>query len=445
MNVYQDWKPLLVTIVIIALGISGCISLSDDITPPPGQPTFPPPTQMEEETSQQEVLQETPQVSGEEESPTPQATVEETPGRVTVHIENQSQNQTLEGDVQIRLEGYDHMDQVYQETLPADEVGQVTFDKVPFTPGRLFFASVSYRGAVYRSDITELESDAETLDLTVEVFGTTTDLSGLQMERLHVFVDFPQENLAQFAEIFIVSNFGQKTVVSEEPGGVVLNYSLPSEAENLRFESGQLGERFILTEEGFGDTVSIPPGSGVYQLLVFYDMPYEKRSLQFSQRMNVPVGAVVVMTPTSGVNLKGDTFEDMGMREVQEGAIHVYAGDQLARGEELSFTLTGNPGVAASGESPSSFLSQENLYLGLGIFGGVLLAVGIWYFVRLQREDDLDLTFESEKVDQEEIMDAIIALDDKFAEGEIAEQAYRTRRDELKSRLENMIRDDADE
>lgn len=445
MNGYQVRKPLLILIAIITLGISGCISLSEDITPPPDHPTFPP-TQMEEETVEQtEVVQETPAMPTEEEDPTPQATVEETPGRVTVHIENQSQNQTLEGDVQIRLEGYDHMNQVYQESLPAEEGGKVTFDEVPFTPGRLFFASVSYRGAVYRSDITELEPDAEALDLTVEVFGTTTDQSGLQMERLHVFVDFPQENTAQFAEIFIVSNFGQQTVVSEEPGGIVLSYSLPSGAENLRFESGQIGERFILTEEGFGDTVSIPPGSGVYQLLVFYDMPYEKRSLQFSQQMNVPVGAVVVMTPAQGVNLKGSGFEDMGMREVQEGSIHVYAGDQLERGEELTFTLTGNPGVAASGEGPSSFLSQENLYLGLGIFGGVLLAVGIWFFVRLQREETLDMTFESEKVDQEEIMDAIIALDDKYAEGEIGEQAYRSRRDELKSRLENMIRDDAGE
>jgi len=431
---------------MLAVVLSGCISLSEDITPPPDHPTFPPPTEVEEELSgEEEVLQNTPEVSGGEENPTPQATVEETPGQVIVQIENQSQNQTLEGDVEIRLEGYDHMNQVYQESLPVENGSEVTFDDVPFTPGRLFFASVSYRGAVYRSDITELEPEAETLDLTVEVFGTTTDQSGLQMERLHVFVDFPQENIAQFAEIFIVSNFGQKTVVSDEPGDIVLNYSLPPEAENLRFESGQIGERFILTEEGFGDTVSIPPGSGVYQLLVFYDMPYENRALQFTQKMDVPVGAVVVMTPTRGVNLKGDDFQDMGMREVQEGSIHVYAGEQLDRGEELAFTLSGKPGSAASGAGPSSILSQENLYLGLGIFGGVLLGVGIWFFVRLQREEDLDLTFESEKVDKEEIMDAIIALDDKFEEGEIAEEAYRTRRDELKSRLENLVRDEEGE
>lgn len=446
MTEYRNWNPLLLMIMILALGMAGCISLAEDITPPPDHPTFPPPTEVEEESSgEEDVLQDTPELSNQDSGPTPQATVAETPGKVTVQIENQSENQSLEGDVQIRLEGFDHMNQVYQETLPVEDGSEVTFDEVPFTPGRLFFASVSYRGAVYRSDIVELEPEAEILDLTVEVFGTTTDQSGLQMERLHVFVDFPQEKVAQFAEIFIVSNFGQETVVSDEPDGIVLNYSLPPEAENLRFETGQIGERFILTEEGFGDTVSIPPGSGVYQLLVFYDIPYEKRTLQFNQTMNVPVGAVVVMTPTSGVSLKGEAFEDMGTREVQEGAIHVYAGERLDRGEDLTFTLSGKPGATAREDGPATFLSQQNLYLGLGVFGGVLLAVGMWFFVRMQREEALDLTFESERVDKEEIMDAIIALDDKFKEGEIAEEAYRTRRDELKSRLKDLVRGEESE
>lgn len=436
-------KTLFITILLIfSTSLGGCLSLSEDITPPPLTSTSPPPTVVEEEPTATTTVGETsasPSPTEPGPSPSPAATVEAVPGNVTVGISNQSDDQSLEGEIQVTLEGYDHMNQVYSKTRPVEEGNEVTFESVPFIPGRLFFASVSYQGAVYRSDITEIEPDARTLDLTVEVFGTTTDKSALSIERLHVFVNFPEENLAQFAEIFIVSNFGQQTVVAEESGGAVLNYFLPPGADNLRFESGSIGERFLVTEEGFSDTASIPPGSGVYQLLVFYDMPYDNQRLVFDQKMSLPVGAVVVMTPSSGVSLKGDGFEDMGVREIQEGSIHVYSGEQLDQGEELSFSLSGIPQGTRGQEGQAQVINRQNLIIGLGIFGGALLVIGVYFYIRLQREERLDISFEDDDVRKEEIMDAIIALDDMFEEGEIAEEAYRQRRSDLKSRLEGLL------
>ncbi|MFO8036286.1 MAG: hypothetical protein R6U57_06650 [Anaerolineales bacterium] len=372
-------------------------------------------------------------------NPTPEATVEETSGTVVVEVINRANGGDVEGDLQVRLEGYDHMTRVYHQTLPLEKGGRVTFAPVPFKPGRYYFASLDYQGAIYRSDIVELEPDLSSLDLSVEIFGTTTDQAALSMERVHIFVNFSQTDVVQFGEIFTVSNFGEKTVVAEERGGPVLVYPLPEGAQNLRFESGSLGERYILTEEGFGDTLSIPPGSGVYQMLVFFDMPYENQGLEFEQKMNLPVGAVVVITPAGGVELKASSLKDMGVREVQDGSIHVYSREQLCKGDKIAFSLSGLPGQPGIENGAVSEVDRRHVIIGIGVFGIVLLWVGRWMYGRWKRGDALGASVPDETIGKEEIVDTIIALDDLYASGEIREDAYRTRRSALKSQLRDLM------
>lgn len=413
--------------------IGGCFSLSGDITPPSDQVAI---------ASDLEVVEPTLTSSPESPSkldPTPEAIVEETSGTVFVEVINRANDGDLKGDLQVRLEGYDHMTRVYHQTLPLEKGGQVTFDPVPFKPGRFYFASLNYQGAIYRSDIVELEPDLSSLDLDVEIYNTTTDHAALSMERVHIFVNFSQEDVVQFGEIFTVSNFGEKTVVAKESGDPVLVFPLPEEAQNLRFESGALGERYILTEEGFGDTLSIPPGSGVYQMLVFFDLPYENQELAFEQKMKLPVGAVVVITPAGGVKLKGSSLKDMGVREVQDGSIHVYSREQLCKGEKITFSLSGLPDQPSLEKSAVSDGDRRHVIIGLSVFGIVLLWVGRWMYVRWKRGEELDASLPDEAVGKEEIMDAIIALDDMYASGEIQEDAYRARRSAFKSRLRHLM------
>lgn len=419
----------------------GCLSLSEDVTPPSEQVTRPSPTlEVNQPTADQEISdrQDPSPTSAPSLNPSPAATPEEYMGQVRVFISHQTENDFHE-DAQVTLEGYDHMTQVYSETQSVSENKQVQFDEVPFLTGRLYIASVAYQGAVYRSDIITLEPGVTTLDLKVEVFGTTTDRSALSIERLHVFVDFQQQDTAQFAEIFIISNYGEKTVVAEDEGKPVLVFPLPDGASDLNFRSGSLGDRFIKTADGFGDTMSIPPGSSVYQLLVFFEMPYARGRLDFEQKVNLPVGAVVVMTPSNGLTLRASNLADRGIREVDEGAIHVYAGQQMDPGEVLAFSLSGRPGQPAAGKG--SIFKDPKALIGISVFGVVLLVIGVWFFLQSQEDRMLSYPLETEVVDKEEIIDTIIALDDLYEGGELAEDVYRSRREELKSRLRMMVKE----
>jgi hypothetical protein len=360
-------------------------------------------------------------------------------GMVTVDLVNQGAEDLEDAEVSVRLEGFDHMTQAYAGTADVTAGESARFEEVPFVPGRLFFASVTYQGAVYRSDIAQVEGDQDQIALEVEIFGTTTDLSNLSIDRLHVFVDFPAPEVVQIGEMFVISNFGEQTVVAGESEEVVLEFTLPEEAANLTFQNGALGERFRKTAAGFGDTASIPPGSGVYQVMAFYDLPYQRSRLSFDQEMPLPVGAVIIMTPVGGIQVRGSQIEDLGVRQIQNGSIQVYVRENLSAGEALSFDLSGKPadaaGDAGGGDSDQG---RTSLLIGLGVLGLVLVGVGLWFYRRLNQEEADDQPAPP-AASRQEILDEIITLDDQFAAGQIEGELYRDRRSALKERLRSML------
>jgi len=414
----------------ISFSLSGCLNLSDDITPPPeaiktnpvvNTPVFP--------TS----------VPTQEQSLTNEPTLEETRSSVVyVEVNDHTGGMLLDLALDVSLEAYDNFKQVFQKTLTLPSTGIIEFNDVPFLEGRVYFASIAYGGAVYRSEITEFAPDASELGLHVQIFDTTADDSGLYIDRIHVLVEFPEPDLLQIVEILIFSNNGEATVVAGSPDQPTVSFPLPEGATAIEFEDGVLGQRYLKTQDGFGDTVNIPPGSGVYQVLVSYTLPYQGNKLDFAQTINYPVGAVVVMTPVSQVKVKGNFLEDLGVQNITNGAFQVYAGRGLSRGEELQFQISENPESALIQDDPSSEQFQGYL-IGLAALGVAMILAGGWLFLRNRRlsgeKGELEGDQKGAEEDRNQILDQIIALENLYDSGEISEKSFLKKRQELKKRL----------
>lgn len=420
----------LVYIVLLSLLLSGCIGLSDDITPPPGniQPASSQATEIPSPTSTQA-----------EPQPTQAIIITELgEGEVSIEIIDQTGGRLLEGGLEVSLEGYDQVELAYHDSQPVDISGQVLFTQVPLEPGRVFFASISYGGAVYRSDLVEIGEETSSLYLPVQVYETTTDGSALFIERLHLVMEFMQPDLVNVVEIYIISNLGDATIVAGSPGEPSVEFPLPAEAGSISFEDGSIGQRYLLTENGFGDTLSIPPGAGVYQVLVFYTLPYTRNKLDFKQEMAYPVGAVVVMTPAGNVSIKNSDLEDLGVQYVAGGAVQVYSGPPILRNQSLDFQISGKPDTAAVQPEPP-VTSSQTLLIVLGAIGGSLLLGGIVLFIRNRRHYESIEDVGPPEGKREEILDSIIALEDLFKNGEISKKVYKNKRQELKDQLSKLV------
>jgi len=230
--------------------------------------------------------------------------------------------------------------------------------------------------------------------------------------------------------------------VAEAAGLPTVSFPLPEGALSIEFDNGILGERYLKTEDGFGDTVSIPPGSGVYQVLVYYNLPYQRNKLDYSQLVPYSVGAVVVMTPVNQVTVKGNSLEDMGIQSIPEGAVHIYAGESIAAGEKLQFQISGNPETALTQDESLPSQVPGYLFVVAALGAGMILA-GIWLFIRNRTlsEDELEGDQIGSEEDREQILDQIIALEDLYNSGDIDEKDFQKKRKDLKKKLTDLVQE----
>jgi hypothetical protein len=419
----------------IAIFISGC-NLSGDFTPPPALATF----QASSPTVQ-------PTASP---LPTP-TTVAETVERVQDALEdvvtegsirgvvrNGSEGGHLPDVIEVNLYGFDDQQEAFSETTIANENGQYQFSGFGILPGRVFVTTVEYQGTIYASEVAHFIEETE-LDLPITIFESTPDLSNLQVDRMHVIIDLPSEGLLQVTELWILSNLGDRTI-SSEAGDGILAVELPDGAANLSFESGMLGTRFQVTAGGFIDLYPIRPGDSSHEIVFSFNMPFDK-SLDFSQPIPYPVEAVVLLTPEGVVALEGEGVQDVGVRQMTGMTLHNYSKEPISPGDVLAFVIKRESGSEKAFDGSDSMLE---LTLGVLIFMAALGGAGFWlYHRKKENEVDLNESLWSEghipnleaMDDQDEIFQTIADLDDAYETKEISYANYQKRRNILKKRL----------
>ncbi len=375
--------------------------------------------------------------------PTPAATAVPTPSGETLTGKGVIRGRVSNGsagevppDLTITLEGYDDFEQVITATTSLQSDNTFLFEDVEIQEGRIFVAYTQYSGATYASDVAVAPSQNASLELPIIIYDTTTDPSVIKCDRLHLFFDLVDENTLRVVQLYIMSNTSNKTLVAAQPGQPTVRFKLPVGSSNLQFQDSVLGERYISTPDGFGDTASIRPGAGNYQVLFSFTMPYH-RKLDLVQPISLPIDALVVLVPEGSLKVRSALLRDEGQRNAEGTIYHLYSGGSLLAGEELRLSISGQPG--AGGFSLSSG-SRESLTVGLIVFGLALIFAGVWFYryTRLEELEEEEEQALNAPESADSVIDAIIALDDLYQSGELPEEAYLQRRAELKAQLKAL-------
>jgi len=343
----------------------------------------------------------------------------------------------LPAEIAVTLYGFEGMTQAFTQTAtPVD--GVYEFTDVAVTDGMAYMVQVDAYGYSFGSDILHAaDLSGAVADLPVSIYDTSTDASGLKVDRMHVFFDFSVAGKVQVVELFIVSNTSDKVVVPSPDGVPALTFGLPEGATNLLFESGELGDRYVSTANGFGDLTPIVPGTSQHQVLFSFDMPYERR-LDLALPIVQTVDSVVVMLPPDGVKLDSGQLMPAGQRSMSGVAFDMYTGTALPAGSSLDMRLSGK--VSNGNEQTNTF---GGIAIGATIFGLALIGTGVWMFRQRKAQEEKAAEPEEDEAQPEEsedaLLDAILALDDLYQAGNLPEDAYQERRADLKERLRNLV------
>jgi mono/diheme cytochrome c family protein len=354
-----------------------------------------------------------------------------TPEAVGIKVTGSVSGTTVAG-LTVTLHGYDHASDSSgpQETVTltgvTDASGNYAFDGLEILEGRIFVAEVTYQSVTYGSEAVVVEADATELTIPpLKVYESTTDYSTLVFDQVHFFFDIA-DGTVQVIGVYTFSNASEKAILVQSTTDVPF-LKMPANAQNIGYDLAQDSAPLMAAEGGF----AIPPSEMPYGVVASYTLPYDKKA-QIVQPFAMSASSVLVLVP-EGIKVKSDQVTKGEVQNFQGTNYQEYLGATLKSGDTLTINLSGTP-KTTSGTTTDS---RQNLLIGIGALGAVLVLAGVWMYLRdrnrpeeeeLDEEDD---EFESE----EEILDAIIALDDLHRAGKIPDEAYQARRAELKAKL----------
>jgi hypothetical protein len=362
----------------------------------------------------------------------------------------QGSDDALPEGLEVSLEVYQHFEQVMQTSTEVQADGSFTFEGVPIVPDQIYIAVIELDGIFYPSEFYIAQEGDEQIDLPVTIYSSTTSTDNLVFSRIHVFFQFIDNNLVQVINQVTISNFGSEMVAPDNDLEPVLNFTLPEGAQNLIFQTGEIGAPFIQNEDGFGDPTAVLPGQSSYEILFAYELPYQ-RGLEWQIPVDFPADVVVAFIQGDEVKVESDTFLSSGTEMLDTEVFQVLVANDVAGGETLGLELSGRVG----GGALSTGENNNWLIIGAGVLGLMLAAYGAARLLRSSDEGDEDEDFDYDEADEapavdvdklikssvtsDKIMDQIIALDQAYEAGEVEEDDYTARRDELKAALKDAL------
>ena len=351
-------------------------------------------------------------------------------------------------ELTITLQGFEGMSQAFAVEGQLADDGLFSFEDVDAAEATVFIVVVESEFAGFVSDPIHADDFEGGVyeGAVIEWVPANPDPSVLDVPRLHVFFDFSMPGLVQVVQLFIISNPTDTLVVPPDPETPLMRFELPDDASNLQFDDTAMGDKVFLMENGFGLSDSIEP-FGQRQFLYAYDLPYEPESglfKEYRQTVNFiipqPVDEALVMVPAEGVQAEADWLAAAGTQDMQGMVVQLYSGSNLPQGQ-ASLELVGQP--SAGSGAPQSGNKMTGILIGAAVLGVALIGAGSWFYRMQMVEDETndedgldedDDVFESE----EEVLDAILALEDQFEAGELPDDVYQRRRAALKARLRQL-------
>ncbi len=343
------------------------------------------------------------------------------------------------GGLAVTLHGFDQsQDQTSGQTSGPQEVltlstttaadGSFSFPSVAMPLNRIFLAEVDYSGIAYRSDFGVATAGSTSIALPpLKVFEPSSDLNLLTLNQIHVYTDFATAGTVQVLEIFAFSNSSNNAVIISTDGVSIPFIKLPDAAQNPGYEPGQDSAPFDST----GNGLAVAPSDKSYSIIAFFNLPYDQK-LEISQPMVIDAPSILLLVP-DGMNVSGPQLSSKGLQVIQNNNYQEFSAGSLKAGGTLSFSVTGHPKAT----SATGIDTRQGLLIGGGALGLGLIVVGVFLYLRDRRREPPvpeEAGFES----SDEVMDAILALDDLHAAGKISEAAYGQRREELKNILRQI-------
>ncbi|KPK35579.1 MAG: hypothetical protein AMJ65_17310 [Phycisphaerae bacterium SG8_4] len=262
-------------------------------------------------------------------------------------------NGTTEGaavtDDEVIVQIYEDRYLLHTFSARANAEGRAVFENVPEGEHLTAVARARHQDMMFTCRGVSLRPSEDGHVASVQVFDVSTDKSKLSVGTHHLIVKVKPGSL-EITEYMQLKNSSDFAITSsekdEQDRTIVLHIKLPRGFKNLRALSYFEADALVVTDEGFYDTMAIPPGE---QHITFsYTLDVTSQVMGFAKTISLRTSEFVLFAELGAAKIHGlGQIAEQAARSSGE-FIQYYTRADLAAGEEVAFQLV-NLDVGSSG------------------------------------------------------------------------------------------------
>lgn len=336
-------------------------------------------------------------------------------------------------NVEVRLETYVNATPAANSTALTQNDGSFTFNNLVTGPQNYYRVALTYQEAEYAGENITFAAGENTRSENITVYDSTDNAAAVTVDTAHTIIVIGDGEL-EFTVVYdFINNTDRAYIGTGEPMAngkkKTLTFVLPADATAVQYGDGLLPSFVYPGHEGFIDTMAVLPG--VKEIVYAYKVPYNGGTYNFNQKLNYSAAWFNLLVQGTGIKVTSDQLVDQGPLDMGQGNSYLYLiGQNFTAGQTVSAVLSGAGTV------------NQTLIIVLGAVALVLvLGGGLAYWrMRKGRSPQPVVNAVAGEEDEHSLLVELARLDDDFAAGRIAEDAYRVKRAAKKAQLIKLMR-----
>lgn len=283
-----------------------------------------------------------------------------------VEVQNGTENGTaVTGDkVRVNIYHHDQLLRTLESNVGAD--GKAVFSDVPTEAHSIAIASVKHQEMMFNGRATRLLVGNDNINTTVMVFDVSSDSSKLSV-LTHHFIIKVQNDALNITEYVQIENSSDMAITSADVAGkhvYPLEMMLPKGFKDVKYLNYFKQNAIVETDQGFYDTMAIPPGQ--YHPAFSYSLDIDSESIDIVKKLSFSTSNFVIFAKIGQAKLIG--LGDPTNKAAGAGGdpMNYYKLTNLSPEKTIEFQITGF--------NVSKFDQPEWIVSGL-VFAGVFILV----------------------------------------------------------------------
>ena len=357
----------------------------------------------------------------------------QSPATLSGMVVNGTAGVSVIDDLQVTLRFQSSTGDVVERVTSTVDGGAFRFSNLPPQGNPGYVLSTTYLDVEYTN---RMLGEPLVDPLEVTVYELTEDFKTLYVidDTLVLTAVDKKNRQIEILEAVKLRNSSDRTFRTNKPMNLI-RFTLPEGATDLDVETSLPGGHIVQVNLGFALTTPIPPGE--HDILYVYRVMYKGAVLNYQPHFPMGVESYRVMVPVGLGWARSSDMENAPQATVGDRTFEVLEAKNILTGGRMNLNIIDLP-------QPSLIERAQNIGESKGFQRGILPALagsvlaGLLGYTLMRRRTSSSNIGGRDDNPHDELVIAIATLDELFATGDITENEYRQKRDELVLKMREL-------